>query len=103
VIQPVLCILLAIQPSRLYVDIFVGWVKINVLDRCNVASLLVRDADGFEVWWCDEAVSLSVSMNVDCSRNTDYTFCPGFGNSPSIDSTANEPIAPLSSLPGIPL
>ena len=57
-IQPVLCILRTIQPSRLNVDVLVHWIEIEVCDCGNVASLLVCDADGFEVWWRDEAGNL---------------------------------------------
>ncbi len=31
-----------------------------------------------------------------------YTFWPGLGNNPIIEKATNEPIAPLSSLPGSP-
>lgn len=57
-IQPILCIFQAIQPGRLNVDVLVSWIEVDVPDRCNIACLLVRDVDGLEEGWRDEAISL---------------------------------------------
>ncbi|GFF45301.1 hypothetical protein IFM46972_07761 [Aspergillus udagawae] len=79
-VNPVLCVRLAIQRGRLDVDVL-------FLAR----TVAVRPVNG--------DLMRTTSKNGAVIR---YTLCPGLGNRPIIDMATKEPMAPESSLPGRP-
>lgn len=83
--EPVLGPGLAVPLGALDVDGFVARIKVLIANSGHVARDAVAEADFLEERNADEVDVLA-----------------GKGQSPIIVRTANEPIAPLSSLPGRP-
>lgn len=53
-VEPVLRVCSSVKPRRLYVYLLVCRIKVDISDRCRLASLRVGDADAWKVRWDDQ-------------------------------------------------